>query len=123
MDLEESRDRVDSNWNIWSRVIFYNVFIVLAIYIFVVKGWLNLLDGIHGLGDLAGLVLLLVFIYTSWREAIMLFYDAWAKRERMLGFEKGREEGREEMRQKIEEVFADDKDALEKVNRLLAERR
>ena len=85
MDLEESRDRVDSNWNIWSRVIFYNVFIVLAIYIFVVKGWLNLLDGIHGLGDLAGLLLLLVFIYTSWREAIMLFYDAWAKRERMLG--------------------------------------
>ena len=119
MDLEESLDRVDSNWNIWSRVIFYNVFIVLAIYIFVVKGWLNLLDGIHGLGDLAGLVLLLVFIYTSWREAIMLFYDAWAKRERTLG----REEGREEMRQKIEEVFADDKDALEKVNRLLAKRR
>ena len=48
----------------------------------------------------------------------MLFYDAWAKRERTLG----REEGREEMRQKIEEVFADDKDALEKVNHLLSKK-
>ena len=66
MDLEEGPDRVVSRYNIWARVIFYNVFIFLAIYIFVVKGWYNLLDGIHGLGDLAGLLVLLVFIYGNY---------------------------------------------------------
>ena len=48
----------------------------------------------------------------------MFFYNDWAKRERMIG----REEMREEMRQKIEAAFADDKDALEKVNHLLSKK-
>lgn len=122
MDLKENRDRVGSS-SIWLRAIFYNVFIFLAIYICWVKGWVNLLDGIVGFGDLAGLVALLVFTYTSWKEAVMLFYDAWAKRERTIGREEGREEEREKIRQMALEVFADDKDTLERVNRLLEKRK
>ena len=70
MDLKENRDLVGSG-SIWLRAIFYNVFIFLAIYICWVKGWVNLLDGIVGFGDLAGLVALLVFTYTSWRKCVV----------------------------------------------------
>ena len=53
----------------------------------------------------------------------MLFYHAWAKRERTIGREEGREEEREKIRQMALEVFADDKDTLERVNRLLEKRK
>ena len=43
----------------------------------------------------------------------MLFYDAWAKRER----QQGRQEREEELRQGIAQVLADDKDALEKLDK------
>ena len=44
----------------------------------------------------------------------MLFYDAWAKRER----QQGRQEAREELRQRFEQVFAGDKDAMEKRDKI-----
>ena len=52
----------------------------------------------------------------------MLFYDAWAKRERQQGRQEGRQEGlqeaHEELRQRFEQVFAGDKDAMEKRDKI-----
>ena len=40
----------------------------------------------------------------------MLFYDAWAKRER----QEGRQEARQELLERFNQIFADDKDAMKK---------
>ena len=110
---ESTREILESKKSIWARVFSYNIFIGIAIYISVREAWLYPLAGIQGMGDLAGFVALLVFIYTTWKETAMLFYDAWAKRER----QQGRQEREEELRQGIAQVLADDKDALENLNK------
>ena len=114
---ESTREILESKESIWARVFFYNIFIGIAIYISVREAWLYPLAGIQGMGDLAGFVALLVFIYTTWKETAMLFYDAWAKRERQQGRQQGRQEERQELRQGIAQVFADDKDAMEKIDK------
>ena len=111
---ERNRDILESKGAFWARVIFYNIFVVIAIFISIWKFGHNQLSGIQGMGDLAGFVALLVFIFTTWRELAMLFYDAWAKRER----QEGRQEAREELRQRFDQVFAGDKDAMEKRDKI-----
>ena len=115
---ERNRDILESKGAFWARVIFYNIFALIAIVISVRKFGYNPLSGIQGMGDLAGFVALLVFIFTTWRELAMLFYDAWAKRERQQGRQEGLQEGireaREELRQRFDQVFAGDKDAMKK---------
>ena len=111
---ERNRDILESKGAFWARVIFYNIFVLIAIAISFWKFGHDQLSGIQGMGDLAGFVALLVFIFTTWRELAMLFYDAWAKRER----QQGRQEAREELRQRFEQVFAGDKDAMEKRDKI-----
>ena len=111
---ERNRDILESKRAFWARVIFYNIFVLIAIVISFWKFGHDQLSGIQGMGDLAGFVALLVFIFTTWRELAMLFYDAWAKRER----QQGRQEAREELRQRFEQVFAGDKDAMEKRDKI-----
>ena len=114
---ESHREILESKKSIWARVFFYNIFIGIAIYIGVREAWLYPLAGIRGMGDLAGFVALLVFIFLTWKETAMLFYDVWAKRERQEGHRQGRQEREEELRQGIAQVFADDRDALEKLDK------
>ena len=119
---ERNRDILESKGAFWARVIFYNIFVFIAIAISFWKFGHDQLSGIQGMGDLAGFVALLVFIFTTWRELAMLFYDAWAKRERQQGRQEGRQEGlqeaHEELRQRFEQVFAGDKDAMEKRDKI-----
>ncbi len=114
---ESNREILESKRAIWARVFFYNVFVVLAIVIMGFQSWWNPLSGIQGMGDLAGFVALLVFIYTTWKETAMLFYDTWAKRERQEGRQEGRQERERELRQEIAQVFEDDKNAMEKLDK------
>lgn len=110
---ESNREILESKRAIWARVFFYNIFVVIAIVIMGFQSWWNPLSGIQGMGDLAGFVALLVFIYTTWKETAMLFYDTWAKRER----QEGRQERERELRQEIAQMFEGDKNALEKLNK------
>ena len=112
---ERHREILESKKSIWARVFSYNMFIFFAIYIGIREFYPS--SGIRGMGDLAGFVALLVFIYTTWKETAMLFYDVWAKRERQQGRQEGRQEREEELRQGIIQVFADDKDAMEKLDK------
>ena len=74
-----------------------------------------------GAGDMAGFVVLLLFIPFSSLEAIMIFYEMFKERERREGREEGLQEGREETRrellQELTRVFAGDKDAMEKIDK------
>ena len=107
---KNNREVLESKRAIWIRVIFFNIFIFIAIIFIGFKSWWNPLSGIQGMGDLTGFVALLVFIYTTWKELAMLFYDAWAKRER----QEGRQEAHQELLERFNQIFADDKDAMKK---------
>ena len=51
---ERNRDILESKGAFWARVIFYNIFVVIAIFISIWKFGHNQLSGIQGMGDLAG---------------------------------------------------------------------
>ena len=111
---KNNREGLESKGAIWIRVIFFNIFVVIAITFIGIKSWWNPLSGIQGMGDLTGFVALLVFIYTTWKELAMLFYDAWTKRERQEGRQEGRQEAHQELLERFDQIFADDKDAMKK---------
>ncbi len=116
----------------FSRILKYESFVAfwlllvdgLAVVLWLHKFGLNPHRGIQGAGDLAGFVVLLLFIPFSALEAIMIFYEMFKKRERREGHREGRQEGhregrqeaRQELRQGLAQMFAGDKDAMEKLD-------
>ena len=108
----------------FSRILKYESFVAfwllfvdgLAVVLWLHKFGLNPHRGIQGAGDLAGFVVLLLFIPFSALEAIMIFYEMFKKRERREGRREGRREERQELRQGLAQMFAGDKDAMEKLD-------
>ena len=112
----------------FSRILKYESFVAfwllfvdgLAVVLWLHKFGLNPYRGIQGAGDLAGFVVLLLFIPFSALEAIMIFYEMFKKRERREGHREGHREGRreerQELRQGLAQMFAGDKDAMEKLD-------
>ena len=90
---------------------------VLRLYfVWLCKFGLNPHRGIQGAGDLAGFVALLLFIPFSALEAIMILYEVFKERARQAGRREGRREERQELRQGLSQMFAGDKDAMEKLD-------
>ena len=116
----------------FSRILKYESFVAFwlilvdgfAVVLWLYKFGLNPYRGIQGAGDLAGFVALLLFIPFSALEAIMILYEVFKERARQAGRREGRQEGRregrreerQELRQGLTQMFAGDKDAMEKLD-------
>ena len=110
---ESNRDFADlTKRGVWYAVL-YNALAIVAIAISVSKFGLNPLPSIQGMSDLVSFLVLLAFIFTTWGELVMLFYHLF-QQARRIQLEQARQELRQELLQRFDQVFADDKDAMEK---------
>ena len=114
---ESNRDFADlTKRGVWYAVL-YNALAIVAIAISVSKFGLNPLPSIQGMSDLVSFLVLLAFIFTTWGELVMLFYHLFQQARRIQleqARQQGLEQGRQEVLQRFDQVFADDKDAMEK---------
>lgn len=118
---ESNRDFADlTKRGVWYAIL-YNALVIVGIVIGVSKFGLNPVPSIQGMSDLVGFLVLLAFIFITWGELVMLFYH-WFEQARRIQLEQAREQareqgleqGRQELLQRFDQVFAGDKDAMEK---------
>ena len=123
---ESNRDFTNlTKRGVWYAVL-YNALAVVGIVIGVSKFGLNPVPSIQGMSDLVGFLILLAFIFTTWGELAMLFYH-WFEQARRIqieqarqeALEQGLEQGRQELLQRFDQVFAGDKDAMEKRDQIV----
>ena len=110
---ESNRDFTNlTKRGVWYAVL-YNALAVVGIVIGVSKFGLNPVPSIQGMSDLVGFLIFLAFIFTTWGELVMLFYH-WFEQARRIQIEQARQEARQELLQRFDQVFAGDKDVMEK---------
>ena len=114
---ESNRDFADlTRRGVWYAIL-YNLLAVITVVISVLKFGFNPLPSLQSMSDLVSFIALLAFIFSIWGELFMLFYHLF-QQARQLQIEEARqqglEQGLEQVRQRFDQVFAGDKDALEK---------
>ena len=118
---ESNRNFADlTKRGIWYAIL-YNALAIIAVVISILKFGFNPLPSIQGMSDLVSFLALLAFIFLTWGELVMLFYHLFQQARRNQieqARQQGFEQGLQELRQRFDQVFAGDKDAMEKRDKI-----